>query len=510
MRYRRVRSVTGPKRPWFTAGALLALAGAAGCGNQYRPVITPVRPTGPASQPTAYVVAFSQPNLTQLATGATNPCPNTSVSTATVQPGIVTLIDFSGDTVLAQAVVGTGPQTFALDPSGTSAYSANCDGTLSTAPISPTLQSKNILTTTLPTGPTTDALTYPTNILVTSTGEYVAEPHPQDLENPNQSAVAALTNNTSGVPSVKQEIPVAPSLINMVGTASSQRIYAISQGNSTDGTGVQWGQCDNPTSVPTNGEVDGIESSSLTVSSQLAVGKCPVYGLMTPDGRRAFILNRGSGTLSVIDTVKNQLDTDSPSQYLKANATIPVGTGATSGPVYADFYAPSALLVTANYDDDTISIIDASINGAVQGFTDTPNFGHVLATVKVGHHPAAVTILQDGSRAYVANEGDLGDGGNGSVTIVNLSSFTVEGTLPVNGHPRSIASTFNAPIGKVYTVAQDSPYMTVIRTDTNVVSASVLLQGNGVDVHTTAQYAGTSGTAANAIIQSRSVGSGAP
>ena len=505
-----MQSFTGPKRPWFTAGALLALAGAVGCGNQYRPVITPVRPTGPASEPTSYVVAFSQPNLTQLATGATSPCPNTS-ATATPQPGVVTLIDFSGDTILAQAVVGPGPQTFALDPSGTSAYSANCDGTLSTAPISQTLQSKNILTTTLPASPTTNAVTFPTNILVTGSGEYISEPHPQDLETPNQSAVAALTNNTSGVPSVKQEIPVAPSLINTVGTATSQRIYAISQGNSTNGAGVQWGQCDTPSSVPTFGEVDGIETSSLTVSSQIPVGTCPVYGLMTPDGRRTFILNRGTGTVSVIDSVKNQLDLGSPSQFInQKDGSISVGTGAGSGPVYADFYAPSSLLVTANYDDDTISIINVTINGAVQGFTDTPNFGQVLATVKVGHHPASVTILQDGSRAYVADEGDLGDGQNGNVTIVNLSSFTVEATLPVSGHPRSIASTYNAPIGKVYTIAQDSPYMTVIRTDTDVVSASILLQGNGVDLHTTTQYAGTSGTSANAITQSRSVGSGAP
>ncbi|MCL6463958.1 MAG: hypothetical protein K6T49_05495, partial [Acidobacterium ailaaui] len=77
-------------------------------------------------------------------------------------------------------------------------------------------------------------------------------------------------------------------------------------------------------------------------------------------------------------------------------------------------------------------------------------------------------------------------------------------------HPRSIASTYNYPAGKVYTVAQDSPYVTVIRTDTDIVSSSILLQGYGVDLRTTTQYAGTSGTSANSITQSRSAGSGAP
>ena len=502
MRYLRVRSVTGPKCPWFVCGVLVALAGvSSGCGNQYRPVVTPITPTGPAAQPSSYVVAFSQPNLQLPQTGVSSPCPNT---TGTPPAGVVTLIDFSGESVMAQATLGTGPLTFALDSTGSTAYSTNCDGTLSTVPLSTTLQSKNVLTTTLPTtinGSGNAVNTLPSNILVTTGGEYVAEQTTVDLN--GRPAVGVLTNNTSGVASLKQEIPVAPALVNVVGTSAGQRIYGISQGNSSNGSGVTWGQCDTPSSVTTNGEADGIDVTSNTLSSQLPVGICPVYGLMTPDGRRAFILNRGSGTITVIDSNKNQLDTDTASQYM-TNATINIG----KGPVYADYYAPASLLVTANYDDDSISIISVPINGPVDGYSDAPTFGQVLATVKLaaGSHPAAVTILQDGSRAYVADEGD------GTVTIVNLSSFTVQSVLPVNGHPRSIASTYNAPLGKVYTIAQDSPYLTVIRTDTNIVSASILLQGNGVDLHTTTQYAASSSTSspANNNTQSRSAGSGAP
>jgi YVTN family beta-propeller protein len=506
-----VRSLTGPERPWFAAGALFALFAAAGCGNQYRPVVTPITPSGPAPQPQAFLVAFSQPSLTQYTAGAVAPgslCP-----AGYTNAGIVTLIDFSGDSIMAQATVGTGPLTFALDPSGSTAYSVNvtqakdsngnaiqgeCTSTLSTVPISTTLQSNKVQNTTLPS--TVDSsgnhiYTIPTNILTTNAGQYAVEPFTADLN--GAPAIGVLTGSP---PSLKLEIPVAPALINAIGVSGGQRIYAISQGNSSGGN-VTWGQCDTPSSVSTNGEADGIDTATNTVTSQLAVGVCPVYGLMTADGRRAFVLNRGSGTVTVIDSAKNVLDTDSPSQYMK-NATISVG----AGPVYADIYAPAALLVIANYDDDSVSIIDVSINGAVQGYTDTANFGHVLATVKLpaGSHPAAVTVLQDGSRVYTANEG------TGTVSVINLSSFTVEKTIPVNGHPRSIASTFNAPIGKVYTVAPDSPYVTVIRTDTDIVSSSILLQGNGVDLHTTVQYAGTSGTSANAITQSHSVGSGVP
>jgi YVTN family beta-propeller protein len=507
-----VRSLTGPERPWFAAGALLALFAAAGCGNQYRPVVTPVTPSGPAPQPTAYLVAFSQPNLVRYGqtSGLAFPqslCPATASTYD--NGGVVTLIDFSGDSIMAQANVGPGPLTFALDPSGSTAYSVNvteatdssgnptgtCTSTLSTVPLSTSLQTNKVQNTTLPES--NQVATVPTNILTTTSGQYVVEPFTSDLN--GSPAIGVLTGSP---PSLKLEIPVAPGLINAVavGNSNAQRLYAISQGN-LQGGNLKWGACDTPSSVTTTGEADGIDFATNTVTSQLPLGVCPVYGLMTSDGRRTFILNRGSGTITVIDSYKNALDTNSPSTYLK-NATITVG----AGPVHADIYSPSALLVTANYDDDSVSIIDVSINGAVQGYTDTANFGHVLATVKLpsGSHPAAVTVLQDGSRAYTANEG------NGTVSVINLSSFTVEKTLTVNGHPRSIASTYNYPAGKVYTVAQDSPYVTVIRTDTDIVSSSILLQGYGVDLRTTTQYAGTSGTSANSITQSRSAGSGAP
>ena len=470
----------------LAAGTLLVLAGAAaGCGNQYRPVINPIQPTGPASQPTAYVVVFSQPQ--QLAVNASLPAPpalNCPTGGSYANPGIASVVDFSGDNIMAQANVGFGPLTFALDGGGSTAYTTNCDGTLSTVPISTTLQTKQVGNTTLLQGPPS----VPTNIMINVSFDYVAQE--------GRDSVGALTGSPLAL---KQEIPVAPSLVNVTGTYTGPRVYAISQGYTPgSGTGPEpaWGDCDTPSGVATNGEADAIEVATNNVSNRIPLGVCPVYGIATADDKRTFILNRGSGTITVIDSQKNLLDTLTLSSYLH-NATIPVG----GGPVYADLYTQGALLVTANYDSNTVSIIDVSLD--VYG-NDSPNFGHVLATVPVGNHPTEVTILQDGSRAYVANQGDQ------TVSVVNLSSFTVEKTIPVNGHPHAIASTYNAPIGKVYIVSPDSSLMTVIRTDTDTISGTVQLQGNGVDVHTTAQYAGTSGTAANNNTQSRSSGSGAP
>jgi hypothetical protein len=56
--------------------------------------------------------------------------------------------------------------------------------------------------------------------------------------------------------------------------------------------------------------------------------------------------------------------------------------------------------------------------------------------------------------------------------------------------------------------------MSVIRTDTDQVSASIQLDGNGVDVHTSAQSvaanSATAGAVTNAINVSHASGSGAP
>ena len=56
--------------------ALVAVAMVAGCGAGYRPVVTPINPSGPAAQPSSLAVVVSSPSPTS--------------------PGIATVIDYSG------------------------------------------------------------------------------------------------------------------------------------------------------------------------------------------------------------------------------------------------------------------------------------------------------------------------------------------------------------------------------------------------------------------------------
>jgi YVTN family beta-propeller protein len=440
---------------------------------------------------------LSQPQLAPAAS-TTDPCPATPYAS----PGVAAVIDFSGDSLLAQAAIGNGPLTSAIDSAGGNAYALNCDGTITTIPIISTLQNNSLSTTTL-FPKTASGPSIQTNILVRTTGPYVV--------NQVRGTVGALTTVSGGI-ALFQEVAVAPALVTLAGsagftgtsaTSSAQRVYAISQGNSINGTSAKWGDCSTPSAVTVTGEADGIEASTNSVSSRLPLGVCPVFGITSLDGLRTFVMNRGSGTVSVINTQTNSLDT-----ALNATGTIqlPTAAGATSaGPVFAAFFAQTQILVTLNYDSNTVSFINAPLD--VYG-NDAAGFGQILATVPVGLHPAAMTILGDGSRAYIANQGD------GTVSVVSMSSFTVEKTIPVGNHPRAISSTYNDPTGKVYVVAPDSEVLTIIRTDTDVVSALLPLQGYGVDVHATTQYSAatgtTSATPANTIVNSDSPGSGAP
>ena len=448
----------------------------AGCGDTYRPVVTPVAVTPPAPQPQSFTVVIT----------------NTGSGLA----GLANVFDTSGDTLLTQATLGINPVAMTLTSTAGLATTTNTDGTVTSFTPSATLETKNIQSSTLLQP------AEPINMLATSTNLFITEP--------NVPAVAALTNNASGIYQLTQQLPVPASPINVVGNANAARVYSITQDN---GAGkVAFGDCETPSQVTTPGQVQSIEIATVTISRTLPVGVCPVYGISSTDNNRTFILNRGSGTVTVINSQLNALDTTANVQNLNpATGALtlppPAGTSAVAfnaGPVFADYYTPGSQLVTANYDSNTITIVNTSLD---QYGNDSSLFGQAV-TVPVGNGPDALTILRDGSRVYVANQKDS------TVSVVSLTSYQVVATIPVTGHPISIASTFSTPFGQVFVLSSDQPYMSVIRTDTDQVSASVQLDGNGVDVHTSAQSVAangtTTGTVPNALNASHASGSGSP
>ena len=488
-----------PARVLFAqAGAALALAALiGGCGNNYRPVVTPIGTNGPPAQATSYAIVVS--------------------TTGSSSPGEVTIIDYSGDSIMTEAPIGPGPRVFTIDEVGATGYTINSDGTLSNFALTTSLQAKNVSESTLP--PTAQ----PVNLLSPSSGLWATDLNGDVVDLFNGSPAAfklAIPAATAGSPATM------PVLVAGAGTSAGEREYIVSQ-NVADTAPMT---CNvSPTSAPT-GVATPIELSSNTTDPAIPVGKCPVYAVQTPDLQRLYVLNRGDDTLSVINTRNNTPDTCTPfqnqnGQWITCHPTIQLPAG--SGPVYAEYNQATQQLVVANYDGGTVSVINVPLDeygndsntytnsncttyaacGAITG-----GFG-TFTTIKVGNtatpNPASVTVLADGSKAYTANQNDDSGTGNGTVTVVNLSTYTVEKTLTVVGHPRTVVNTQNSQYSKIYAASPDSPFITIIEsspTVTDLIDTTVLLEGTPIDIRTTTQ----TGSNGNNNYTSRVPGYGQP
>jgi DNA-binding beta-propeller fold protein YncE len=448
-----------------SAACRFAVAGAfvflAGCGNQYRPVVTATNPVGPAGQPTKYAVAISSPSASS--------------------PGLVNFIDFSGDTVLSTPSIQNNPTYIALTTSGGVGYTINALGVFDEFGTGnpSSLLTSNIITTTLQSGSAPITIS-PYTVSGTAATVFVPEAGSSSIAGLNQSG--QLLQNVA--------VPAGP--VYVVGADGTARVYALSNNG---GVGA--------------GTASAIESSanaSLSVSASIPVGTNPVYGVMTSDTKRAFILNKGSQNVSVINAVNNALDTAVPT------ISIPTvldsgGHNLSANPIWADLSPLTTELAVLSAGDGThsglLTIINIPLcsaaalptnpNCSTTNPVDATGFGTIVAQVPVGINPTIVSVLRDGTRAYVANSGTATT--SGSVTVVNLTSGVATTTLPTIAdttalstpsvfglHPSTIVATTGNPTGKVYVTSSDSHYLTVIYTDTDTVNTHIPLQGLGVKV----------------------------
>ena len=429
-----------------------------GCGNTYRPVVSAINPVGPASQPTKFAVAVSSPS-------------NTTA-------GLVTFVDFSGDSILSTPSIVANPSYFGIDFSGVYGYTVNSSGVLEdfalnnpTALITSDILQTQLAASAAPVAINAYTVAGASDIFVPESG---------------LSQIAVLNN--PGSPSLVQSLSVGANPVYVVGADGTERVYAISQ-----------------EAAGSVGQIAAIEGSPVSISNTIPVGVTPVYGVMSPDARRAFILNKGSGTVNVVNVINNALDNSTPV------ITLPnTPSGSAPNPVWADLSPRTSgtvgnnQLVVLNQGDGvhpgTLSIINIPLCSATAQATnpncnlanpvDATGFGTIFATATVGVNPVMVSILQDGTRAYVVNAGNSTT--QGSVSVVSLVSGLVTATIPADstgtiatsiyGHPNSVAATVGTPTGKVYVTSSDSRYMTIIRTDTDAVDTHVSLQGLGVRV----------------------------
>lgn len=122
-----------------------------------------------------------------------------------------------------------------------------------------------------------------------------------------------------------------------------------------------------------------------------------------------------------------------------------------------------ARLLVVNRQNDSVSILRVKDDSGA-------DVEVLLAELSVGQEPRFVAVSPDDQLALVTNAGD------GTVSVIDLTTNSVQGVIPVGTEPRGVAFTPNGTYA--YVANHTSGDVTVIRTSTNLVVNTVATGGN--------------------------------
>jgi YVTN family beta-propeller protein len=343
-----------------------------GCGDQFRPVATPITPPPPDPQPTHFIFVLN-------GNGAND-------------PGTGTRIDVSGDTNVGVATVGLGPVHAALLPNGSRLYVAN---SLEDTVSSYALTSLTPVTTSLPFG------SRPVFVHTTENGTmYVANIGSTTTVPPTPPTVAAISAASNAV---TNNIPLNFSPIALAETPDGKKIYAVG----SDGSGVGW--------------VVSINSLDKSLNEAITGLSAPLWVATRSDSQRAYVLNSGSGTVSTIDTFSDTV-----------LGNVAVGAGAN----FMLYDPKLNRLYVTNPTAGTVGILDASTDPpsaltgaslAIPQYTPQTSSDPQNPCLGTAVVPTSVTALPDGTRAYVSSYQLPASGGQicSQVSVINTTNNTV-------------------------------------------------------------------------------------
>jgi YVTN family beta-propeller protein len=358
-----------------------------GCGETYRPVAQPV--LGPQPDPAAFhfVISVStngdnfQQSGSCVPSGMPPPC--------IADPGTASRLDVSGDTNVGVLTTGILPTHAGLVPNGSKLYVSNSDDTVTanntSAPTTPAA------TIALAPGsrPVFVHTTENANVYVANSG------------NDTVSVINATTNVvTSTVPLLAGSKPVA-----LAETPNGQKLYVANQGSP-------------------NAAVINTQFASSGQSTTIPIGAPQVWAVARSDNGRAYVLDT-TGKISDIDTTSDAVIN-----------SVSAGAGAN---FMAYDKALNRLFVT-NPGAATLTIFDASIDPPAPRapITITPATSSPCTTAVV---PTSVTVLGDGSRAYVASYQLDAATVCTQVSVIDTGTGTVTKTIPLSQSTDASAQT---------------------------------------------------------------------
>ena len=163
---------------------------------------------------------------------------------------------------------------------------------------------------------------------------------------------------------------------------------------------------------------------------EVPVGQTPGFVAIAPNGKFAYVANRGAAVVTVVDTAINQ-----------AVATIPFPDGP---PQYLAFAPDGRRLYVSVFNDP-----DRSINEVAVLDTQTNS---VITTIPVGTRPYALAVKPDGSEIYVPNHD------SGTVSVIDTSTNALVTDIRVKPNPHWVE--FSKDGTRAYTANHDSNLVT--------------------------------------------------
>ncbi len=223
-----------------------------------------------------------------------------------------------------------------------------------------------------------------------------------------------------------------------------------------------------PNSATYNQVVD--TNTTVTGVQNIQVGNSPVGVAITPDGKRLYVTNAGSNSVSVIDIAPG-----SPNRYKAIDTDGVAANGITNIPVGN---SPKEIAISpdgtrayvANAGSSTVTVIDidptsANYNKVIDADSSTP----AVDAIPVGSGPYAVSVTPNGQQLYVTNITST------SVTVVDVEAGSptryqvVDANGAAAGKDIALATSAN-PNGVAFSPDGTRAYVT----NTNLDSVTVI------------------------------------
>lgn len=381
----------------FAKVGLLIVAALLGsnCGDVYRPVALPIPGQPPTPAPVGHIVVIS-----------TN---GSSPSNPSLAPGSVGRVDVSGDSMVSTTLSGLAPAKPVMSSNGRFYVPNTDEDTVFVTPIAGAPQGTLIDLVPVCNGASCPAVN-PVYAETTEIGRiYVA--------GMGNGTISAIDSNVNEVVQTWAVNPAQAGSPLPLPDTSSQPVALVELPNGTKIYSVNKG---------TN-SVSSINTLDGHINNVIPVGPSPVWAAANTDNLHVYVVD-SAGSIWVIDTT-----TDTASQIPYASP------GSFPNHLIYDNVFNRVYATDANSGQPKLAIFDVTGTSGNPNSTLSPHGSQGFPVIPVAAGspcssspiPTSVTVLGDGSRAYVASY----QTGNNlictQVTVVDTASGTATKTIPL-------------------------------------------------------------------------------